>query len=189
MSIYTRRGDDGTTSLRDGTRASKTSARVEAYGTVDEANSAVGLARVICANETLEETLRFVQHRLFNCSSSLAAPVESADERTPTIAAEDVTVLEQAIDHIEARTPELHGFIIETGCEEAARLYAARALMRRAERRIVALAAEEPLPEHVLAFVNRCSDFLFAAARWANVLAGWPEEAWDGHVERPRFDD
>lgn len=185
MSIYTRRGDDGETSIGDGSRRSKANPRVEAYGTVDEANSAVGAARAAITDDVLDEVLRFVQHRLFNCSSSLATPVESHTERTPVITEDDIAFLERTIDLFEARAGEVHHFVIEAGSEAAARLHVARAVMRRAERRIVTLAAEEPIAEHVLAFVNRCSDLLYAAARYANATASVDEERWDPGVRPP----
>ncbi len=185
MTIYTRRGDAGKTSLADGARVSKASARVEAYGTVDEANSAVGLARAAVTDPTLDDVLHFVQQRLFNCSSSLATPAEHATETTPRIEADDVVALERAIDLFQQRAGELQHFIIEAGGEAGSRLHLARAIMRRAERRIVALSAEEPVDEQVLAFVNRLSDALFAAARYANTLEGIAEEQWDQHAPRP----
>jgi len=174
MSIYTRRGDSGETSLADGSRVRKDSARVEAYGTVDEANSAIGLARAVPVDERLDGVLRFAQHRLFNCSASLAAPGGSA----VAVTAEDVAALEAAIDGFEAATGAPGGFVIEGGCEAAARLQVARAVVRRAERRVATLAASEPVDPQVTAFINRLSDALFAGARYANALTGTAEELW-----------
>jgi len=185
MTIYTRKGDHGQTSLADGARVSKSSVRVDAYGTVDEANSAVGLARAVVTDALLDDVLHFVQQRLFNCSSSLATPEGTATAHTPHIDPADVVVLERAIDVFQARAGELTHFIVEAGSDAACRLHVARAIMRRAERRIVAMMAEEPVDEQVLAFVNRCSDLLFAAARYANALDGSAEELWDQHAPRP----
>lgn len=185
MTIYTRKGDHGTTSLADGARVSKSSVRVDAYGTVDEANSAVGLARAAITDETLDNVLHFVQQRLFNCSSSLAMPQGHEGANTPHIDVADVALLEHAIDRFESTTGPLTHFVIEAGSEPACRLHLARAIMRRAERRIVALMAEEPVDEQVLAFVNRSSDLLFSAARYANVTSGGTEELWDQHAARP----
>jgi len=179
MTIYTRRGDAGTTSLVGGERVSKASARVEAYGTVDEANSAVGLSRCVISDPVLDDVLHFIQQRLFNCSSSLATPEAASGEHTPRISEDDVTALEHAIDRFEAATGPLDHFVIESGSEAAARLHIARAAMRRAERRIAALVATEPIDAGVMKFVNRCSDTLFAAARYANKLEDIAEEAWD----------
>jgi cob(I)alamin adenosyltransferase len=185
MTIYTRRGDEGKTSLADGSRVSKASARLEAYGTVDEANSAVGVARASTDDHTLGAVLDFVQQRLFNCSSSLATPVEHRGPETPIISSEDVTFLEQAVDRFEETTGGLDHFIVETGSPTAAQLQLARAVVRRAERRVVTLAAEEAVDAQVMAFINRLSDTLFAAARYANAVDDRPEVAWDPHAERP----
>lgn len=184
MSIYTRRGDEGRTSLATGERISKASARVEAYGTVDEANSAVGLALASTTDPVITELLVFVQQRLFNCSSALAgAAVLGAD--VPAVGDGDVAALEQAVDRFEAATGPLTHFVIEGGSETAARLHVARATVRRAERRIVALGETEPLPPGVERFVNRLSDALFACARYANHLAGSPEVLWDPRHPAP----
>lgn len=187
MTIYTRRGDHGDTSLADGTRVSKTSARVEAYGTVDEANSAVGFARSVVTDPELDGVLHFIQQRLFNCSSSLATPAEGRRASTPIVTAGDVALLEAAIDRFMERSGPLTHFVIEAGCEAAARLHLARAVTRRAERRLVALAAQEPVDEQVEAFVNRLSDALFASARYANHLAGVTDELWDAHAPIPEL--
>jgi cob(I)alamin adenosyltransferase len=185
MTIYTRRGDGGQTSLADGSRTSKASERLEAYGTVDEANSAVGVARAMTGDPLLSEVLAFVQHRLFNCSSSLATPVEHATDATPTLTAEDIAVLERVIDRFEETTGSLDHFIVESGTSLAAHLHLARAVVRRAERRIVTLQERSPVDAGVLAFVNRLSDVLFAAARYANAVEGVAEEAWDPCAEAP----
>lgn len=185
MTIYTRRGDHGETSLADGSRVSKTSTRVEAYGTVDEANSAVGFARSVLMDPYVDDVLLFVQQRLFNCSSSLAFPGEGISEAAPRVDEADVTFLERAIDAFQERSGELTHFVIESGSDTASRLHVARAVMRRAERRIYLLAAEEPVPEQVLAFVNRCSDLLFAAARYCNATEDIPEELWNASASPP----
>jgi len=185
MTIYTRKGDHGLTSLADGARVSKASVRVDAYGTVHEANSAVGLARAAVTDPFLDGLLHFVQQRLFNCSSSLATPNGHTTANTPHLDVADVSVLERAVNALESRTGELNHFVLEAGSESACRLHLACATMRRAERRIVAMMAEEPVDEQVLAFVNRCSDLLFSAARYANTLDGTAEEPWDRHAPRP----
>jgi cob(I)alamin adenosyltransferase len=185
MTIYTRRGDHGKTSLADGTRVSKASARVEAYGTVDEANSAVGFARSVLKDPYVDDVLLFVQQRLFNCSSSLAFPGESVSETPPRVSEADIMFLERAIDAFQARSGELVHFVIESGSDTASRLHIARAVMRRAERGIYRLATEEPVPEQVLAFVNRCSDLLFAAARYCNATEDIPEELWNATASPP----
>ena len=187
MTIYTRRGDHGETSLVGGARVSKASLRVDAYGTVDETNSAIGLARAAIADAALDDTLHFVQQRLFNCSSSLATPLAARTASTPVVRPDDIAALERAIDRFQSRAGELDHFVIEGGSEAACRLHLARAIARRAERRLVALADEQPgeVDEQVQAFVNRLSDLLFAAARYANAIDGAAEEAWDSHATAP----
>jgi cob(I)alamin adenosyltransferase len=181
MSLYTRQGDTGATSLGDGTRVSKASPRVEAYGAVDEASCTVGLALAATADEDLASWLRFLQQRLLNCSASLADPVGSS--RPPTAA--DVTALERATDHFESQAPALRDFVLPGGSELAARLHVARAGVRRAERAADALAAGEPVDPGVLALLNRASDLLFAAARFANAAYGAADDVWDPKAPPP----
>jgi cob(I)alamin adenosyltransferase len=182
MSIYTRRGDHGETSLASGTRVRKDSPRVEAFGTVDEANSLIGFARAAAADAFLVEVLRFAQHRLFNCSSQLASATPPALGSPLRISPADVTALERAIDRFEQRTGPAETFVLEGGCDLAARLHMARATVRRAERRVTALAREGEVAPDVLAFLNRLSDVLFAAARFANAGHGAPEEPWEARA-------
>lgn len=185
MSIYTRRGDHGETSLADGTRVRKDAARVEAYGAVDEANSLVGLARASASDPLLDSILYFAQQRLFNCAAVLATPGDPRTTATPRVAPADVAFLEAAVDRFESRSGPFVGFILEGGSEVSSRLHVARAALRRAERRTITLAAHEPVDDEVLAFLNRLSDTLFAAARYANAIAGAPDEAWDPVAPAP----
>ena len=187
MTLYTHRGDLGETSLAGGGRVSKASMRVEAYGSVDEAGSAVGLARAAVTDPNVCALLLFVQHRLLNCSSSLATPAANASDATPSISSEDVAALESAIDLLTEHTAGQAGFVLGAEGEAAARLHLARAITRRAERRIVALNAEEPVDEFVLSFVNRLSDVLFASACYADSLDGAVEEPWDPNAPRPEL--
>lgn len=178
--IYTRRGDSGETSLVGGARTPKNSPRVEAYGALDEANSAIGLARAAIApggDVDLVGALDFVQHRLFNCASRLATPPGAETDTTPGVNDADVLFLESAIDALTAATSDLNDFVLPAGCESAARLHVARTTVRRAERRILDLAEIEPVDAHVLAFVNRLSDLLFVAARYENRDCG--DANWD----------
>jgi cob(I)alamin adenosyltransferase len=177
MGIYTRTGDSGETSLVGGGRVSKSSARVEAYGMVDEANCAVGFARSALDNAQLDAVLAFAQQRLFNCSSALATP--QASETTPQVSAADITFLESATDLLSERCGGFRGFVLPAGSEQVTRLHLARAITRRAERRIVALAAAEPVDPNVLAFVNRLSDLLFAAASTEAMAPDCVGEPWD----------
>ncbi|MDP2182700.1 MAG: cob(I)yrinic acid a,c-diamide adenosyltransferase [Actinomycetota bacterium] len=181
--IYTRRGDEGETSLADGSRVTKNSARVAAYGTLDEANSAVGLARACLEmlaedDRELDAILDFAQHRLFNCSSNTATPTQAVGDATPVVTPDDVTVLEAAIDRFMSAT-SVEGFVLPFGCESAARLHVARTVVRRAERSLLDLAEEDAVDSDVLAFVNRLSDLLFAAAIFANERGGCGNIYWD----------
>jgi cob(I)alamin adenosyltransferase len=182
--IYTRTGDRGETSLSDGTRVSKTDLRVEAYGTVDEANSWVGAAVAFAEDAYLRSVLEFLQHRLYNCSSNVATPPGAAHV-PPGITAEDVAALEQAIDRLEARAGAIRCFVLPGGTRAAGLLHVARTVCRRAERRLLALRAGAPVDEHVLRFVNRASDLLFAAARYDNAVAGSGDVPWDAQRPRP----
>jgi cob(I)alamin adenosyltransferase len=163
---------------------SKASLRVEAYGSVDEASSAVGLAVAAVTDIDMGEALAFVQQRLFNCSGLLATP-DSAGTSIPRISPEDVAALERAIDAFESRAGVGNVFVIEGGSEAAARLHVARAIVRRAERQVVRLAAEEPVDAVVLSFLNRCSDLLYSAARCANAIEGVGETPWDPNAPIP----
>ncbi len=176
-SIYTRKGDGGETSLVGNVRVPKDSLRVEAYGTVDEANSWVGVARACTTHPVLWDTLDFLQHRLFNCSSNLATPPSVGSPQT--IDVEDVKFLERTIDHFEAKSGPLTGFIVPGGNQCSAFLHVARTVLRRAERRVVTLETQEEVAPLVLTFVNRASDFLFAAARYSNYTRSRSDVYWE----------
>jgi cob(I)alamin adenosyltransferase len=178
--IYTRTGDAGETSLPDGTRVRKDDPRIELFGTLDEANCLIGLARVNVVDSNVDAVLEFLQHRLFNCSACLAKGQQPGD--MPAIAPDDVLALESAIDRFTDRVGGFRGFMLP-GCDEtSARLHVARTVVRRAERVAARLAATEPVDPNVLAFLNRASDLLYAAARFSG--AG-NECAWRPDAERP----
>lgn len=170
--IYTRTGDDGSTGLASGERRAKCDARVEAYGDVDEANSAVGLARLsTAAMPELDAMLERIQNDLFDLGADLATPPSEKPlgYEPLQIAPTQVVRLEQEIDALNARLSPLRSFVLPGGSAAAAALHLARAISRRAERRMVALAASgESVGEPALHFINRLSDFLFVAARIAN---------------------
>ena len=187
MTIYTRTGDKGQTSLGDGQRVPKSSVRVEAYGTIDEANSFVGLARAQVTDERLDAVLWFVQQRLSNCSGSLAMPRIPEDDSDRQLKRADIEVLERAIDAFSEVAGPLDHFVLPAGGETVARLHVARTVLRRAERRADALAQEVEIDPLVLAFLNRSSDLLFAAARYAAALEGAREEDWDPMAEMPEL--
>ncbi|PDW01578.1 cob(I)yrinic acid a,c-diamide adenosyltransferase [Candidatus Viridilinea mediisalina] len=176
MKIYTRTGDEGQTGLFGGQRVAKDALRVHAYGTADECNAAVGLARAAGVDAELDALLAQVQNQLFVVGADLATPGESS--HIPRVTAEETRVLEEAIDTLEATLEPLKQFILPGGTVAAAQLHLARTVCRRAERWAVSLAQEEPLNNEVLGYLNRLSDFLFVAARVANARAGSPDVPW-----------
>jgi cob(I)alamin adenosyltransferase len=170
--IYTRTGDDGTTGLVDGSRCPKYSARINAMGLVDEANSAIGLAICALTDEAARTLLTRVQNDLFDLGADLATPAEN-DDFTPSemvlrIAASQPAWIEAQIDALNERLEPLTSFVLPGGSEAAARIHVARATTRAAERTMVQLAAEVPVNPAALAYINRLSDLLFVLARVAN---------------------
>jgi cob(I)alamin adenosyltransferase len=165
--IYTRGGDRGETSLGEGSRLPKHSARIAALGEVDEANAAIGVARAASEDRTRDAALAAIQNELFDLGADLCVPLSDARTRLRVTEAQ-VSRLEAAIDAINDRLPELDSFILPGGSREAAALHLARAVARRAERALSALAAAERVNPAALAYLNRLSDFLFVAARAAN---------------------
>lgn len=181
--IYTRSGDDGKTSLVFGRRIGKDSLRVDTYGTVDEANSAVGAAVALLRGRSAGNwgdviaALERVQRELFDVGRELATPEEKREGSFVTD--EHVLGLEKHIDRWEDELPPLTRFILPGGDPAAAMLHLARTICRRAERRVVALAQEEPVADSVRRYLNRLSDFLFVAARVVNHRLGVQEPAVD----------
>ena len=167
--IYTRTGDDGTTGLVDGSRRAKHSPRMDAIGAVDEANSALGHAVVALDGEAKADCTR-LQNDLFDLGADLATPGEdfAPSEMVLRIVPAQSEWLEQRIDALNEALDSLTSFILPGGSEAAARVHLARAAVRRAERSMSALAAEEPVNPAALAFVNRLSDYLFVLARAVN---------------------
>jgi cob(I)alamin adenosyltransferase len=170
--IYTRTGDDGTTGLVDGSRCQKHSARIDAMGLVDEANSAIGLAICAIADTGQRALLTRVQNDLFDLGADLATPAQD-DDFTPSemvlrIVAAQAGWIEAQIDALNERLEPLTSFVLPGGSEAAARVHVARATTRAAERAMVMLAAEVPVNPAALAYINRLSDLLFVLARVAN---------------------
>lgn len=170
--IYTRTGDDGSTGLVDGSRLSKDSARVTAYGDVDETNSVIGLVRLHLTHLGLDRSLARIQNELFDLGADLATPLpakgDADSEYALRIIASQVTQLETDLDALNADMSALTSFILPGGSAPAAYLHQARTVSRRAERMMVSLTAETDVNPHALAYINRLSDFLFVAARWCN---------------------
>lgn len=172
--IYTRTGDDGTTGLGDGSRVDKDSLRVEAYGTVDEANSAIG---VVLACQGLSTSIRQclieVQHDLFDLGGELCIPGHVA------VKAEFIDRLERDLDTLNADLPPLKDFILPGGCQAAAACHLARTVVRRAERRTGSLKKEEVIRDEVMQYLNRLSDLLFVIARQLSRSENGGEVIWD----------
>jgi len=176
--IYTRTGDDGSTGLGDGARVGKDSLRVTAYGTVDEANSTIGLLLAADVPEDIRNLLTTVQHQLFDLGGELCIPGHAAIEDA------DIERLEQQLDHYNDDLPPLKDFILPGGGEAAARCHIARTVVRRAERESVALARVETVRPQAVRYLNRLSDLLFVLARVLARASGHGEVLW--HHERRR---
>jgi cob(I)alamin adenosyltransferase len=179
MKIYTKTGDDGSTSLFDGRRVSKSSLRVETYGTVDELNSIIGLATSFLEDGVLRNDLIQISNWLFNLGSDLATPIEAKISfRINRIEQSNIDFLEMKIDEYTEQLPPLAGFILPGGAKAAAFLHQARTVCRRAERLAVELASHEKITEESVKFMNRLSDYLFTAARYANKLDNKEDIHW-----------
>jgi cob(I)alamin adenosyltransferase len=173
VKIYTGRGDEGMTDLRDMSRVSKTSARIEAYGTVDELNALIGTVRPT-GHDDVDGHLEAVQNHLHVVQADLANP--SPDEDDPVVRDDHADQLEEWIDECDDELEPLEQFILPGGSETGARLHHARTVCRRAERRAVALAAEETINAEAIQYLNRLSDALFVWGRVVNEREGVPEE-------------
>ncbi|GAB4571321.1 MAG: cob(I)yrinic acid a,c-diamide adenosyltransferase [Anaerolineae bacterium] len=182
MKIYTRSGDSGETGLFGGGRVPKHDPRVEAYGTVDELNSWLG---VVCAEPIPEQAQRWlihIQNDLFFLGADLATPLEADAANIVRVDSQAVEALEAIIDQIDAELPPLKNFILPGGSRAAALLHVARTVCRRAERTVVALAERDTINQVSLVYLNRLADLLFVLARWLNLQAGIEEQRW--HVNR-----
>ena len=177
--IYTRTGDDGSTGLGDGTRVGKDSARVEAYGTVDEANSTIGLIQACELPAEVREVLTRVQHHLFDLGGELCIPGHEAIQDA------HIEGLEAHLDTFNEQLPPLKEFILPGGGEAASRCHVARTVVRRAERAAVSLARQETVRPQPVRYLNRLSDLLFVLARVLARADGQGEVLWDHERRRP----
>jgi len=177
MKIYTRAGDDGSTGLYGGDRVAKTSVRIQAIGDVDELNACLGVARALSTEDWSSASLATIQGWLFEFGAEIAAPPGSKFQET-RIRPEHVVWLEEAIDEVWNPLPPLKAFILPGGSSLSAQLHFCRAVCRRTERSVFALDREEPVGEAAKRFLNRLSDWLFAAARTANANANVPDLEW-----------
>ncbi len=178
MKIYTKTGDKGETSLFGGGRVPKNHARVEAYGTIDELNAALGVALSAGPCEPIDKWLREVQRHLFHLGSDLATPLDSKSDWVARIEQRQVTWLEDSIDQMTAQLEPLRNFILPGGTPVAAQLHVARTICRRAERQIVALGETAETNDFTVIYINRLSDWLFTLARYENAQKGESEQKW-----------
>ena len=181
--VYTRTGDDGTTGLGGGQRVPKDSARIEAYGTVDELSSAIGVAIALGLEPRLAETLARIQNELFNLGSDLCILEEDKVKMpVPVIEERNVDALERLMDELSEELPPLDNFILPGGSPGAAQLHVARTVCRRAERLTIALARLEPVGPFVVKYLNRLSDALFVMSRYESAKRGIPDILWDSRA-------
>lgn len=182
MKIYTKTGDKGTTKLVDGACVEKFNPRVEAYGCVDELNSALGVVRSSVGNQTnlqsLNTQLEIIQNQLFSVGSLLATADVSVFEKLPQISEKHIEQLENWIDHHSQELPQLKNFILPAGNITASYLHICRTACRRAERRCSEIYRAENQYQYVLIYLNRLSDLLFTYARWVNFKLNEPETIW-----------
>ncbi len=190
--VYTRTGDAGKTRLAGGQEVWKDSVRVEAYGTVDELNSMLGLARAsnersesnADASHSMEKTLKWTQNKLFDLGGILATAPGESFPNMPTVTAADVAHLEHLIDECQKDLAPLKEFILPGGGQLPALLHVARTICRRAERLCVTLSKEESIEKEMVSFLNRLSDALFVFARWVAKQHGEPEVLWEREPEQ-----
>ncbi|MFD0726134.1 cob(I)yrinic acid a,c-diamide adenosyltransferase [Lysobacter brunescens] len=178
--IYTKTGDDGTTGLGDGSRVAKDSARVSAYGTVDEANSAIGVLLATDLPDDVRTLLTTIQHQLFDLGGELCIPGHAAIEDA------DIERLEQQLDHYNDPLPPLKDFILPGGGEAAARCHLARTIVRRAERESVTLSHHDAVRPQAIRYLNRLSDLLFVLARVLARHSGHGEVLWQHERRKPQ---
>ena len=182
MKIYTKTGDKGLTSLIGGTRVPKSSLRIECYGTVDELNSHIGLVRDQDVNAPRRPLLKEIQDRLFTIGSALAADPDKSNMKLPDLLAVDVTLLEDEMDRLSAKLPELRAFILPGGHPAVSHAHVARCVCRRAERLAIHLGEESFVAELVVVYLNRLSDFLFVLSRAMAQDLGVEEVTWQARL-------
>ncbi|HEY3739597.1 MAG TPA: cob(I)yrinic acid a,c-diamide adenosyltransferase [Bryobacteraceae bacterium] len=180
--IYTKRGDKGETGLVGGQRVPKDAVRIDAYGTVDELNSFIGMARLSAESDArlapLATILLRVQHELFNLGSIMATLPADVHPKQPRVTEVEVAQLEREIDEMNESLPSLRSFVLAGGTRLNTELHACRTICRRAERIAVTLARDEEVPLEAIRYLNRLSDALFVYSRWANHVLGIEETLW-----------
>jgi len=179
LKIYTKTGDKGNTSLIGGTKVPKNDLRIDAYGTIDELNSYIGLIIELITYQQANDALREIQDRLFSIGSLLACdPDKEIRMKLPGLYVEDIHLLEKWIDQMDGDLPVMKSFILPGGSKSVATIHIARCVCRRAERAVVALSNQHKLPDHVLVYLNRLSDYLFMLSRYIGKLEGITEIPW-----------
>ncbi|MCU0360870.1 MAG: cob(I)yrinic acid a,c-diamide adenosyltransferase [Bacteroidia bacterium] len=176
--IYTKTGDKGETSLIGGTRLPKHHVRIEAYGSVDELNSQIGLLRDVTEDNSLIELLIFIQDRLFTIGSHLASDPVKSKMKLPAMDEQDIVVLEKAIDEIDKAVPPMKSFVLPGGHVNVSYCHIARCVCRRAERAVLRLAENEFVDEIHARYLNRLSDYLFMLSRWMVLKLNAKEIPW-----------
>ncbi len=179
MKIYTKTGDTGKTSLFGGTRVSKANERLEAYGTVDELNSYIGLLRDIQTNVQRQTLLIEIQDRLFTIGAHLASDEKSKMNKVPDVVEADITLLETEMDAMDATLPEMTSFVLPGGHVHVSYCHIARCVCRRTERLVIKLAETTSVPPIIIRYLNRLSDYLFVLARKMSEELGANETPWN----------
>jgi cob(I)alamin adenosyltransferase len=182
MKIYTKTGDAGTTALFGGQRLPKSDLRIDAYGTIDELNAFIGLLRDQSVNVNRKEILIEIQDRLFTIGSMLATEPGNTKVKIPVLSEQDVTLLENEIDEMDARLPTMKFFVLPGGHESVSVGHVARTICRRAERLVIALNESSPVEPMVIKYLNRLSDYLFVLCRMMAQELNIEETPW-----RPRM--
>jgi cob(I)alamin adenosyltransferase len=178
MKIYTKTGDKGTTTLFGGKRVSKADLRIETYGTVDELNSWIGMVRDLDVNQKRKDVLIEIQDRLFTIGSILATEPGNTKVKIPALSETDIQFLEKQIDTMDAELPPMRFFVLPGGHPAISNCHIARTVCRRSERLIIALSELEGVPEEVIKYINRLSDYLFVLARKVAHELGAEETPW-----------
>jgi cob(I)alamin adenosyltransferase len=179
MKIYTKTGDTGETGLYGGKRISKSSKRIDAYGTVDELNSFIGLAITEVRSENVKNVLYKLQNQLFVLGSDLASPdMQENKKNNLRLPSEYIGETEKSIDFFEEKLEELKNFILPGGSKAASLLHICRTVSRRAERLVVSLLSEEQIDKNIVIYLNRLSDLFFVLSRFENKISGIPDIIW-----------
>ena len=182
MKIYTKKGDEGKTGLIGGTRVTKNAIRIDAYGTVDELNSYIGVVRDYHIDEIYKKQLIEIQDRLFTIGSSLASDPEKSNMKIPDLNESDIAFLEQCMDEMDSQLPEMRYFVLPGGNHAVSFCHVARCVCRRAERLIVELKQNEFVAPLVLTYMNRLSDYLFVLSRKIAMDLNADEQPWHPRV-------